>query len=100
LKSVAQHPWLMGLVEQILLRALANGRSGRRDHREKNVRLQVAATQREESGQGIARMPKSAFAARYCRRRWDTGKRSTPAIAVPAYPEDQALDVGSTAFQR
>ncbi|WP_114521402.1 CDC48 family AAA ATPase [Altererythrobacter sp. ZODW24] len=63
---------------------------------EKNVRLQVAAARQEESGQGIARMPKSAFAALGIAE-GDlveiTGKRSTPAIAAPAYPEDQALDV-------
>ena len=30
---------------------------------EKTVRLQVAAARQEESGQGIARMPRSAFQA-------------------------------------
>ncbi|WP_336987428.1 CDC48 family AAA ATPase [Altererythrobacter aquiaggeris] len=62
----------------------------------KNVRLQVAAARQEESGQGIARIPKSAFQALGITE-GDlveiTGKRSTPAIAAPAYPEDQALDV-------
>ncbi len=64
--------------------------------KEKKLRLQVAAARQEESGQGIARMPKSAFAALGIAE-GDlveiTGKRSTPAIAAPAYPEDQSLDV-------
>ncbi len=60
------------------------------------VRLQVAAARQEESGQGIARMPKSAFAALGIAE-GDvveiTGKRATAAIAFPAYAEDQSLDV-------
>ena len=60
------------------------------------VRLQVAAARQEESGQGIARMPKSAFAALGIVE-GDvveiTGKRATAAIAFPAYVEDQSLDV-------
>ncbi|MDD3800184.1 MAG: CDC48 family AAA ATPase [Novosphingobium sp.] len=64
--------------------------------KDKSVRLQVAAARQEESGQGIARMPKSAFAALGVTE-GDvveiTGKRMTAAIAVPAYHEDQELDV-------
>ena len=60
------------------------------------IRLQVAAARQEESGQGIARMPKSAFAALGIAE-GDvveiTGKRATAAIAFPAYAEDQSLDV-------
>lgn len=60
------------------------------------VRLQVAAARQEESGQGIARMPRSAFQALGITE-GDvveiTGKRSTPAIAMAAYDEDEALDV-------
>ncbi|MDD3798228.1 MAG: hypothetical protein PHE36_03510, partial [Novosphingobium sp.] len=60
--------------------------------KDKSVRLQVAAARQEESGQGIARMPKSAFAALGVTE-GDvveiTGKRMTAAIAVPAYHEDQ-----------
>jgi len=60
------------------------------------VKLQVAAARQEESGHGIARMPKSVF-ARLGITEGDvveiTGKRATAAIAVPAYEEDQALDV-------
>lgn len=60
------------------------------------VRLQVAAARQEESGQGIARMPKTAFAALGVAE-GDvveiTGKRTTAAIAFSAYAEDQALDV-------
>ena len=63
---------------------------------EGTVRLQVAAARQEESGHGIARMPKSVF-SRLGITEGDvveiTGKRSTAAIAVPAYEEDQALDV-------
>ncbi|MEE1876731.1 CDC48 family AAA ATPase [Altererythrobacter litoralis] len=62
----------------------------------KTVRLQVAAARQEESGQGIARIPRSAFQALGITE-GDvievTGKRSTPAIAMAAYSEDEALDV-------
>jgi transitional endoplasmic reticulum ATPase len=61
-----------------------------------SLRLQVAAARQEESGHGIARMPKSAFAALGITE-GDvveiTGKRTTAAIAVPAYQEDQELSV-------
>ncbi len=60
------------------------------------VRLQVAAARQEESGQGIARLPRSAFQALGITE-GDvieiSGKRSTPAIAMPAYDEDQALQI-------
>ncbi len=63
---------------------------------ENQVRLQVAAARQEESGQGIARMPRSAFQALGITE-GDTveiaGKRSTVAIAMSAYDEDQALEV-------
>src|SRR5690349_15230665 len=63
---------------------------------EKSVRLQVAAARQEESGQGIARLPRSAFQALGITE-GDvleiTGKRTTAAIAMPAYEEDQSLDV-------
>ena len=62
----------------------------------KTVRLQVAAARQEESGQGIARMPRSAF-QQLGITEGDiveiTGKRSTPAVAMAAYDEDEALDV-------
>ena len=63
---------------------------------EKAVRLQVAAARQEESGQGIARMPRSAFQALGITEGDTvqiTGKRDTVAIAMPAYEEDQTLDV-------
>ena len=63
---------------------------------EKAVRLQVAAARQEESGQGIARMPRSAFQALGITEGDTvqiTGKRDTVAIAMPAYDEDQTLDV-------
>lgn len=63
---------------------------------ERTVRLQVAAARQEESGQGIVRMPRSAFQALGITE-GDVveieGKRATPAIAMSAYDEDQALDV-------
>ncbi|AZI37240.1 putative ATPase [Caenibius tardaugens NBRC 16725] len=64
--------------------------------RDNSIRLQVAAARQEESGHGIARMPKSAFASLGITE-GDVveigGKRITAAIAVPAYQEDQELDV-------
>ena len=63
---------------------------------EKTIRLQVAAARQDESGQGIARLPRSAFQALGVTE-GDvleiSGKRVTTAIAMPAYEEDQALDV-------
>jgi len=63
---------------------------------ERTARLQVAAARQEESGQGIARMPRSAFQALGITE-GDvveiTGKRSTVAIAMAAYSEDETLDV-------
>jgi len=64
--------------------------------KDKTVKLQVAAARQEESGQGIARMPKSALAALGVTE-GDmieiAGKRSTAARVVLAYPEDEGLDV-------
>ncbi|MDE2410650.1 MAG: CDC48 family AAA ATPase [Sphingomonadales bacterium] len=64
--------------------------------RDKTVKLQVAAARQEESGQGIARMPKTALAALGVTE-GDVveviGKRSTAARVVLAYPEDEGLDV-------
>ncbi|MEX0341888.1 MAG: AAA family ATPase, partial [Erythrobacter sp.] len=63
---------------------------------ETTVRLQVAAARQEESGQGIARMPRSTFQTLGITE-GDvveiTGKRATAAVAMPAYDEDQSLDV-------
>ncbi|GMM92073.1 CDC48 family AAA ATPase [Qipengyuania sp. MTN3-11] len=63
---------------------------------EKTVRLQVAAARQEESGQGIARLPRSAF-QKLGITEGDVveivGKRATVAVAMPAYDEDQSLDV-------
>ena len=60
------------------------------------VRLQVAAARQEESGRGVARMPRSAFQALGITE-GDTveieGKRVTAAIAFQAYAEDEALEV-------
>lgn len=63
---------------------------------EKQARLQVAAARQEESGQGIARMPRSAFQLLGITE-GDvveiTGKRTTVAVAMATYDEDQSLDV-------
>ncbi|MEA3264873.1 MAG: CDC48 family AAA ATPase [Pseudomonadota bacterium] len=60
------------------------------------VRLQVAAARQEESGQGIARLPKATM-GRLGITEGDIvsieGKRSTAARAVLAYAEDEGLDV-------
>ena len=62
----------------------------------KTVRLQVAAARQEESGRGIARLPRSAFQALGITE-GDvievTGKRTTAAVAMSAYDEDQGLEV-------
>ncbi|GMN01843.1 CDC48 family AAA ATPase [Erythrobacter sp. MTPC3] len=62
----------------------------------KTVRLQVAAARQEESGQGIARMPRSAFQELGITE-GDVveiiGKRATAAIAMATYAEDETLDV-------
>ena len=63
---------------------------------DRTVRLQVAAARQEESGHGIARMPKSAMGALGITE-GDVieilGKRTTPARAVLAYPEDEAIEL-------
>ena len=60
------------------------------------VRLQVAAARQEESGQGIARLPKATM-GRLGITEGDIvsieGKRATAARAVLAYAEDEGLEV-------
>ncbi len=61
-----------------------------------NIRLQVAAARQEESGQGIVRMPRTAFQALGITEGDIVaieGKRATAAVAMPAYDEDQALEI-------
>ena len=64
--------------------------------KDRAVRLQVAAARQEESGRGVARMPRSAFQALGITE-GDVvaieGKRSTAAIAMAAYDEDESLEV-------
>ena len=63
---------------------------------EQSIRLQVAPARQEESGQGIARLPRSAFQALGISDGEILeikGKRMTAAIAMPAYSEDETLDV-------
>jgi transitional endoplasmic reticulum ATPase len=63
---------------------------------ERTARLQVAAARQEESGQGIARMPKTAMGTLGITE-GDVveivGKRVTAARAVLAYAEDEGLEV-------
>jgi transitional endoplasmic reticulum ATPase len=63
---------------------------------ERTVRLQVAAARQEESGHGIARLPKATL-AKLGITEGDVvqiaGKRVTVARAVLAYPEDEGLEV-------
>ncbi|MFC3098190.1 CDC48 family AAA ATPase [Alteraurantiacibacter palmitatis] len=61
-----------------------------------SARLQVAAARQEESGRGIARLPRSTFQALGITEGDPvqiTGKRTSAAIAMAAYPEDEALEV-------
>ena len=59
-------------------------------------RLQVANARPDDSGQGLARLPRSAMQA-LALAEGDVveiiGKRSTPARAVLPYPEDEGLDI-------
>lgn len=60
------------------------------------IRLQVAAARQEESGRGVARMPRTAFQALGITEGDMVeieGKRVTAAVALPAYNEDQSLEV-------
>ena len=63
---------------------------------EGTIRLQVAAARQEESGRGVARMPRSAF-QKLGITEGDfvqiEGKRVTSAVAMAAYDEDEALEV-------
>ncbi|MBS7669718.1 CDC48 family AAA ATPase [Croceicoccus gelatinilyticus] len=63
---------------------------------ENEVKLQVAAAKQEESGHGIARIPRTAMATLGITE-GDVieieGKRTTPARALLPYPEDEGLDV-------
>ncbi|MDR7102317.1 CDC48 family AAA ATPase [Croceicoccus sp. BE223] len=62
----------------------------------REVKLQVAASKQEESGHGIARIPRTAMATLGLTE-GDVieieGKRITPARALLPYPEDEGLDV-------
>ncbi len=63
---------------------------------ERTTRLQVAAARQEESGQGIARLPRQTMAELGIGE-GDvieiTGKRTTAARVLPPYPEDEGLQV-------
>ncbi len=63
---------------------------------DRSIRLQVAAARQEESGRGVARMPRTAFQALGITEGDMVeieGKRLTAAVALPAYDEDQTLEV-------
>ena len=59
-------------------------------------KLQVANARPEESGHGLARLPRDVFAALGLSE-GDTieiiGKRNTPARAILPYPEDEGISV-------
>lgn len=60
------------------------------------VRLQVAAARQDESGRGIVRIPRKSFAALGIAEGAPVlieGRRTTVAMAIPSYDEDEALDV-------
>jgi transitional endoplasmic reticulum ATPase len=60
------------------------------------IKLQVAAARQEESGRGVARIPRKAFQALGITEGDPveiSGKRVSSAIALPAYEEDEALEV-------
>ena len=60
------------------------------------IKLQVAAARQEESGRGVARMPRTAFQALGITEGDAVeieGKRLSSAIAMPAYDEDEALEL-------
>ncbi len=63
---------------------------------ERTIKLQVAAARQEESGHGIARLPREAL-SRLGAMEGDVleivGKDTTVARAMLAYPEDEGLDV-------
>ncbi len=63
---------------------------------ERTARLQVAAARQEESGHGIARLPRAALSELGAMEGDPieiVGKRTTVARAVLAYPEDEGLEV-------
>src|SRR5438128_2267045 len=66
------------------------------DEERKARRLQVAAMRPEDSGRGIARLPR-AMMAELGLAEGDvielSGKRTTPARAVGPYPEDEGLEI-------
>jgi transitional endoplasmic reticulum ATPase len=66
------------------------------DDEKQPTRLQVATMRPEDSGRGLARLPRRIMAALELAE-GDvievTGKRGTPARAVGPYPEDEGLDI-------
>ena len=60
------------------------------------VRLRIAGLRQEDVGKGIARVDRSTL-SKLGIREGDVieivGRRHTPAIAVPPYPEDEGLDI-------
>jgi transitional endoplasmic reticulum ATPase len=66
------------------------------DEEKQPTRLQVATMRPEDSGRGLARLPRRLMGALDLAE-GDvievTGKRGTPARAVGPYPEDEGLDI-------
>jgi transitional endoplasmic reticulum ATPase len=66
------------------------------DEEKKPARLQVATMRPEDSGRGLARLPRRLM-AELALAEGDVieilGKRATPARAVGPYPEDEGLDI-------
>ncbi|TFI57210.1 AAA family ATPase [Sphingomonas parva] len=66
------------------------------DEEKQPTRLQVATMRPEDSGRGLARLPRRLMSALELAE-GDvievTGKRATPARAVGPYPEDEGLDI-------
>ncbi|MFN3388892.1 MAG: CDC48 family AAA ATPase [Allosphingosinicella sp.] len=66
------------------------------DEEQQPTRLQVATMRPEDSGRGLARLPRRLMAS-LALAEGDvievTGKRATPARAVGPYPEDEGLDI-------
>jgi transitional endoplasmic reticulum ATPase len=73
-----------------------NQESGMADEESRVHKLQVANSRPEDSGRGLAHVPRSLMSALGITE-GDIieiiGKRSTPAIAVLPYPEDEGLEV-------
>src|SRR5690606_4735387 len=73
-----------------------DGRGGMADQNANGMRLQVAGAKAQDVGKGTARLGRGAFEALGIRE-GDVieieGKRSTAAVALPPYAEDEGLEI-------